>query len=130
MRGRGVWGAWLIFLAAALSYYAGAGRPMPAVAPAAAPAAPGAPGSYRAAPLRYLSTAPPDSLRLLPGIGPVLAARIVDARSGQGPFTSWDDLRIRVRGIGGKSVARLRHAAEPIADPVRMWTEEPDSERG
>ena len=34
----------------------------------------------------------------LPGVGPALAARIVDVRAREGPFASVDDLR-RVRGV-------------------------------
>jgi competence protein ComEA len=45
-------------------------------------------------------------LRTLPGIGPTLAARIVEAR-GKQPFRSVDDLR-KVKGIGVKTLARLR----------------------
>jgi competence protein ComEA len=45
-------------------------------------------------------------LRTLPGIGPTLAARIVEARSKQ-RFRSVDDLR-KVRGIGAKTLQRLR----------------------
>ncbi len=46
-------------------------------------------------------------LSLLPGIGPVLAQRIVAGREQDGPFRSVDDLR-RVRGIGPITVERLR----------------------
>ena len=46
-------------------------------------------------------------LRRLPGIGPVLATRIVEARDSGGPFTSIDDLR-RVSGIGKSKLERLR----------------------
>jgi hypothetical protein len=42
-----------------------------------------------------LNTAPLDELTRLPGVGPVLASRIVDAR----PYASVDDIR-RVRGVG------------------------------
>lgn len=126
MGGRRVWGAWVVFLVAAapsLHTLSGVVRPsMPTSVRQrsvefTAPALP----AYRQAPLAYLSTAPPDSLRLLPGIGPVLAARIADARSGQRPFSSWDNLRRRVAGIGEKSVARLRYAAEPVDHPVAYW---------
>ncbi|HET6583316.1 MAG TPA: helix-hairpin-helix domain-containing protein [Nannocystaceae bacterium] len=44
-----------------------------------------------------------DELRSLPGIGPVLAQRIVAGR----PFADAGDLD-RVRGIGPKTIARLR----------------------
>ena len=48
-----------------------------------------------------------DTLELqgLPGVGPVLARRIVEARA-QAPFRSVDDL-LRVRGIGPATLARL-----------------------
>ncbi len=45
-------------------------------------------------------------LRRLPGIGPALSQRIIEARAVQ-PFRSVDDLR-RVRGIGAKTLERLR----------------------
>jgi len=44
-----------------------------------------------------------DELRSLPGIGPVLAERIVAGR----PYASSDDL-LRVRGIGPKTLEKLR----------------------
>jgi competence ComEA-like helix-hairpin-helix protein len=43
----------------------------------------------------------------LPGVGRALAARIVDARTRDGPFGSVDDLR-RVRGVGEATLERLR----------------------
>jgi competence protein ComEA len=45
-------------------------------------------------------------LRRLPGIGPTLSQRIVETRE-EKPFRSVEDLR-RVRGIGAKTVERLR----------------------
>ncbi len=68
------------------------------------------PPAFISHPLFFFSTAPPESLALLPGIGPVLAARICDARGGKRPFKIWDDL-LRVRGIGEKSVARFKRLA-------------------
>jgi competence ComEA-like helix-hairpin-helix protein len=47
-----------------------------------------------------------DELRGLPGIGSVLAARIVEARERDGPFAALDDLR-RVRGMGRAKLERL-----------------------
>lgn len=47
-----------------------------------------------------------EALQELPGIGPALAGRIIDARA-QGPFRSVDDL-VRVRGIGPATLERLR----------------------
>ena len=43
----------------------------------------------------------------LPGVGRTLAARIVDARTREGPFGSVDDLR-RVRGLREATLERLR----------------------
>jgi competence protein ComEA len=45
-------------------------------------------------------------LQQLPGIGPTLATRIIDARA-ERPFTRVDDLR-RVKGIGPKTLEKLR----------------------
>lgn len=47
-----------------------------------------------------------DTLVHLPGVGPVLAARIVASRAAEGPFRNVDDLR-RVKGIGPRMAARL-----------------------
>ncbi len=69
------------------------------------------PPSYRKNPLAFLSLAPTDSLRLLPGIGPVIAERVAVARSGQRSFTTWEDL-LAVKGIGPKTLERLKQAAE------------------
>jgi len=48
-----------------------------------------------------------SELTLLPGIGPVLARRIVAARKEKGPFREWGDL-LAVPGIGPKSLDRLK----------------------
>ena len=53
-----------------------------------------------------LNRASQDDLERLPGIGPGLAARIVDSRTRR-TFESIDDLR-RVRGIGDRTLSRLR----------------------
>jgi competence protein ComEA len=63
------------------------------------------PASFLSDPLRFLSQAPADSLDLLPGIGPVLAARIVEAREARGKFTSWNEVDA-VKGIGPRLIAR------------------------
>lgn len=47
-----------------------------------------------------------EELKRLPGIGPVLAERIVQSRTAQ-PFKSVDDLR-RVKGIGPKTLEAVR----------------------
>lgn len=68
-------------------------------APAGAPAAPGAPLN--------LNTATLEQLDALPGVGPVLAQRILDYRTQHGAFRSVDQLR-EVTGIGEAKYADLR----------------------
>lgn len=53
-----------------------------------------------------LNRATAAELERLPGVGPQLAARIVEARAA-GPFHSPDDLR-RVQGLGANRLDRLR----------------------
>ena len=54
-----------------------------------------------------VNTASAEALQTLPGIGPALAARIVEHREKNGRFRSPDDLR-KVRGIGPATATRLR----------------------
>lgn len=54
-----------------------------------------------------LNRATPADLQRLPGIGPALAQRIVEARERQGRFASAGDLR-RVPGIGEKKFEAIR----------------------
>lgn len=49
-----------------------------------------------------------EELQLLPGVGPVLARRIIAYREEQGRFHSLDSLK-NVRGIGPKTVQKIRH---------------------
>lgn len=70
------------------------------------PSPPPATSSATLAPLLDLNTATAEQLDELPGIGAVLAERIIAARAKQ-PFVSIDDLD-RVRGIGKKTIAKLR----------------------
>jgi competence protein ComEA len=53
-----------------------------------------------------VNVATAEQLQRLPGIGPKMARRIVEARS-QRPFRSVEELR-RVRGIGAKTLEGLR----------------------
>ena len=91
----------------------------PRMAPAAAPPGEGV-GAPRArdaragaraghgdpvAPVR-INTAGALDLQALPGVGPVLAQRIVAYREAHGPLRSLSDLR-RVRGIGPRACERL-----------------------
>ncbi|HVO11046.1 MAG TPA: helix-hairpin-helix domain-containing protein [Vicinamibacteria bacterium] len=53
-----------------------------------------------------LNTATVEQLTTLPGVGPKLAARIVEYRQKSGSFRNPQEL-INVRGIGEKSYAKL-----------------------
>ncbi|MFF3856781.1 helix-hairpin-helix domain-containing protein [Micromonospora sp. NPDC002575] len=78
--------------------------------PGAAPAAPGQPaGGGPAAPagLINLNTATLAQLDTLPGVGPVLAQRILDHRDRTGGFRSVGDLR-QVEGIGDSRYEQLK----------------------
>lgn len=67
-----------------------------------------APGASTASAGRLdLNTATAPDLEVLPGIGPVLAARIIAYRSAHGPFQRVEDL-LQVEGIGPKLLERLR----------------------
>ena len=59
------------------------------------------------APLVDLNTAGAEELDTLPGIGPVLAERIIAWRQENGPFTSVEQL-LEVSGIGEATLAELR----------------------
>jgi competence protein ComEA len=54
-----------------------------------------------------LNAATQEGLDALPGVGPVLAGRIVAWRAAHGRFTSVDELG-EVPGIGPKALERLR----------------------
>ncbi|GAB4304523.1 MAG: hypothetical protein Kow0097_01500 [Candidatus Bipolaricaulota bacterium] len=54
-----------------------------------------------------LNRASAEELQKLPGVGPVLAARIVAFREEHGPFRSVDDLTL-VSGIGPKTLDGFR----------------------
>lgn len=63
---------------------------------------------YAASPLLInINTADLDELDKLPGIGKVIAERIVSVRDTQGLFFSVDDLK-KVKGITSKKLDKLR----------------------
>jgi len=54
-----------------------------------------------------VNSASVEELMSVPGIGQVVAQRIVEFREKNGPYKSVDDL-LKVQGIGEKSLAKLR----------------------
>ena len=99
-------------------------------APSARPQAPVIPPSQRHAqalprqpvPVTLdLNRATEEELERLPGIGPVLARRIVQYRETRGTFRDVEQLR-QVKGIGKKTFERIRTfvaVAQPAARPMR-----------
>ena len=73
----------------------------------ASPSSGGAPAAPLPSGPVDLNSATASQLDALPGIGPVLAGRIVEHRLAHGPFASVDEL-LAVRGIGPRSFERLR----------------------
>jgi competence protein ComEA len=87
--------------------------PKPGEAMPAAPGAPAPGGGQAGGPVARaggqvsLNSADLAALDSLPGVGPVLAQRILDWRAEHGRFTSVDELG-EVSGIGEKLLAQLR----------------------
>ena len=77
--------------------------------PGATPAS--SPGGTTAAPVQ-LSTATLEQLESLPGVGPVMAQKILDYRQAHGAFQSVDELDA-VPGIGPKRLEQLRDLVVP-----------------
>ena len=65
-----------------------------------------------------VNSAEEAQLDLLPGIGPRLAARIVEERRTEGAFASLDEL-VRVAGLGPRLIERLRpYAVADVPDVI------------
>jgi len=54
-----------------------------------------------------INSATVEQLQEVPGIGPTLAARIIDFRDEHGPFERVEDL-LNVQGIGVRTLERMR----------------------
>jgi comEA protein len=76
-----------------------------------------------------INTASDYELAMLPGIGPVTAAAIVEHRRTHGPFRSLEDLR-QVKGIGPKTIEAIRPQAmcAPVAPTAQRQGVEHDHE--
>jgi competence protein ComEA len=69
-------------------------------------------------PIEYkvdVNSAPWTEFALLPGIGEILAKRIVASRETEGPFLDHSDLR-RVRGIGPRTLERMSPYLLPMPE--------------
>jgi competence protein ComEA len=84
-------------------------RPPPVIRTVPVPSPTKAAAALREGGTIDLNAATAEELQLLPRIGPALSARIVAAR----PFASLEDLT-RVRGIGARTLERLRARLSPI----------------
>lgn len=63
-----------------------------------------------------VNAAPARELAQLPGLGPALAARIVEHRSAHGPFRAPEAL-LDVPGIGDTTLATIRPHLRPLGRP-------------
>lgn len=83
-------------------------RPAPVVVHGSPQPLPAATPPVVAGPLTVsLNLATAEELEHLPGIGPVLARRIVEDRSRNGQYARVEDL-LRVKGIGPRKLEKLR----------------------
>ena len=80
-------------------------RPMRLAAPTSRDSRPDPAGTI--SPKLDINRATMEQLQTLPGIGPVLAQRVIDRRTKHGPFLTIDELRT-VKGIGAKRLEQLR----------------------
>ncbi len=63
-----------------------------------------------------LNTATQAELEALPGIGPKVAARIIEYRKTKGPFKKIEEL-MNVQGVGEKSFLKLRPQLTVVSKP-------------
>lgn len=61
-------------------------------------------------------------LAQIPGMGPILAQRIVESRTDNGAFRSVEDLR-RIRGIGARTLDRMRPYLAPLPSSGEVASE-------
>jgi competence protein ComEA len=54
-----------------------------------------------------LNTVTAEDLDLVPGIGPSMARKIIEEREKNGPFSSFDDVDERVKGVGPSTIMKL-----------------------
>ena len=54
-----------------------------------------------------LNSSSAEQLEQLPGVGPVMAERILEFRNANGPYKKIEDL-LKVRGIGDRTLTKLR----------------------
>ncbi len=83
------------------------GQPVPPGSSATAPGTTSNPSTAPSTAPVNLNTATLDQLDALPGVGPVLAQRILDYRTQNGPFTTIDQLQ-EVPGVGPKKFDSLK----------------------
>jgi len=55
-----------------------------------------------------VNSADEAALRTIKGIGPATASTILEERTKNGPYKDADDLAVRVKGVGPKSVIRMQ----------------------
>lgn len=63
-----------------------------------------------------INTADAKTLETLPGIGPAYASRIIEYRTKNGAFTSYDEL-LKIKGIGKKRLEKLLPFIQ-LKDPI------------
>ncbi|MBD3304871.1 helix-hairpin-helix domain-containing protein [candidate division KSB3 bacterium] len=95
-----VYGVWILAVAGVQAHKT------PVTAPLAQPDPPDV--AFYIDPPVQINAAIPEELQLLPGIGPVLATRIIAYREQHGAFTSLRALQ-QVHGIGPKTLEKLQH---------------------